>query len=257
VVRVVVVVALGASGVLASLFYFLDQVEWAIFCGLVGVGLGALDVLDVIKPRSLFENDEKITEATMGTLISPETLRDIENHLNHLESGIEQQQEDELRMTVHLAVRRNDCKECHGQDKWSLLQLVDYVGRHYTRQRYGKRRVFPVSKGIIGRGFRTGEQHTVNFENDSIYRNRMVGEFGYLPNEAQYDRKKRYSYLCWPLSGREAILSMIYIDAHTPNFFPVDVNEIQNKDDLENASREIIALLENDGRVGKARATSS
>lgn len=84
--RVLVVAGIGVFAVLANLFFQNDQLGLAVLMGLIGVGLGILEVLDIPKPKSLFADEQTLTEDAIYAIISRQSLLTITNHLGTLET---------------------------------------------------------------------------------------------------------------------------------------------------------------------------
>ena len=130
------------------------------------------------------------------------------------------------------------------------MQIIDYVGHRNT----GRARVNPDVKGIIGRCFRTGTPHSVNFHNPPEYTRLMSREFGYYPDESSFHDTEGRSYLCCPVGQDGTPLAVFYIYSTQVDVFPDNAVTYPQLGLIQAACNDIAHLLGEDPRVQNARS---
>jgi len=106
-----------------------------------------------------------------------------------------------------------------------LKQTFDYIQIGRT---YGQGRKFPISKGIIGKSYSQKGPHVENFRSDEEYRQRMVNEYGYTPEEMEKRTTDRKSYLCYPILSDhgDKVLGLLYFDSNVSNTFTINADDL-------------------------------
>lgn len=97
-----------------------------------------------------------------------------------------------------------------------------------------------VSKGIIGRCYRTRKAEYVNFSSQEEYNKRMIREFGYSLDEMKHHTMIARSYWAQPLFSSDLFLGVMYLFSTEPQVFPraADIRT------LEGIASNIVGILE-------------
>ncbi len=107
-----------------------------------------------------------------------------------------------------------------GSSVANLEQIVDYVGSPATR---GRGRLHPISTGVIGRCFRTGEPVSLTRPpemEDQDWVQALVEEYGYTREEAESKLQKRAEFVAYPILLPDATpLAVLYADADQAHAF--------------------------------------
>jgi len=118
----------------------------------------------------------------------------------------------------------------------ALVQVTNYSG-----DLGGKRWRFTLAtKGLIGRCLRTGRAECVNFSTVEEYRERMVSEFGFLPDEVALHTQEARSYWAEPVFVRDQMVGVIFFFSTEIQVFPLAIEETL----MKSSAREIAAFLE-------------
>lgn len=118
----------------------------------------------------------------------------------------------------------------------AFLQITSYTG-----QLGGARwRFASVSKGIIGRCFRTHEAEYVNFSTQQEHNDRMIREFGFTQDEMQRHTMVARSYWAQPLLSGDQFVGVMYLFSTEHQAFPRSVERLP----LNDTARNIVSILE-------------
>jgi hypothetical protein len=198
-------------------------------------------IADVLADRSFPFDTERKLELMEGQL-GQKGIAGVADKMRELIGQFRACDQSQVRATVHVFVPLMPTADQPARR--GLLQLTDYVARAVpvdpgvTRRRKG--RIIPVNQGIIGRCARTGAMETVGFADMGEYREAMVRDFGFTPEEAEKHTTSARSYLAFPLRAEEEVVGVLYFFTTEPQVFP----RAADREQLESGARDIVRLLE-------------
>jgi hypothetical protein len=147
---------------------------------------------------------------------------------------------DKLNATLHLLVELFSPLDSQSQN--AFVQITSYTGQlGGTRWRFAD-----VSKGIIGRCYRTRKAEYVNFSSQEEYNERMVREFGYSIDEMKRHTMIARSYWAQPLFSSDQFLGVMYLFSTEPQVFPMAADTHR----IEDIAANIVGILEAGTIVG-------
>lgn len=135
--------------------------------------------------------------------------------------------------TVHLVVELFSALGDASED--AFVQITSYSGELGGR----RWRFSHISKGIIGRCFRTRLAEWVNFATEEEYNERMVREFGYTGEEIKRHTKEARSYWAEPLQSKGEFVGVMFLFSTEPQVFP----RAADRGRLEGAGANIVGVL--------------
>jgi hypothetical protein len=124
----------------------------------------------------------------------------------------------QVNATLHLLV--NVYSSHDHEQKPAFFQITSYTGQLSG----GQWRFNDVSKGVIGRCYRTRKVEHVNFSNENEYESRMVCEFGYNVEEMKSHAMSARSYLAHPLFNNSEFIGVLYLFTAEAQVFPKAAN---------------------------------
>lgn len=221
-IRVVVIItaaaALWAFSVLVQEKQYSFALGAAAFIALLSVF--ELFLADLLLDTSLPRSSRKFLEDLQLKLVSTSMKEEIIATLQACVGSFVGCDTARISSTVHLAVPVSDPRD--DQASLRLFQPFEYTRPGLGGHRW---RLTDPAKGIVGRCLRQQRKVWVNFRTAEEYRDRMVQEFGYTPDEASRHTTTARSYLAIPLVDEKRVIGVLYFFSTEPQTFPIAANE--------------------------------
>jgi GAF domain len=229
----VLIIGLIAAFVMSVKIQLLDFSGGAKWLLLVGAAAAVEFVFaDVIAERS-FPYDTERKLALMEERLGRSAIETISRRLRQAILELRGCDPTLVSATVHVITELGATADQRVRE--GLLQLTEYVGFEGGR----KGRITLITQGIIGRCARTRELETVDFADADDYRESMVRDFGFSPDETERHSKRGRSYLAFPLTHSGKVVGVLYFFSREPQVFPRAVDQRR----LEDLAREIVGYL--------------
>lgn len=155
------------------------------------------------------------------------------NRLDGIEGGLEivhsfvrhmwafdRHQHDRLRVTLYRVA-----ESLTHQGEKELEQVVEYVGAGDAIKRKGRR--FSIRCGLIGKVFRSGQPQAASREttDEEEYLKELEVEWNFTRDEAVKLSKGRNSFFAIPITYKNEVTAVVYMDSSERNFFPDNVKK--------------------------------
>lgn len=241
-IRIFLLAVIALSGLASNVAVNEKRYDLAAIAVIVGVACGAVELFFVQKLTGHIKGG-RLTTREYLKLASKKSRDEVRLRLTRLQTALGWENSTTVSMTVHLAVTRADCSDCHSS--CSLIQLIGYVGKRSG----GEGRLNSDLKGIIGRCLRTRAPQTVNFENEREFTRLMTKEFGYYPDEVSFHDTEGRSYLCSPIGREGGAIAVLYIYSTEPNVFPNTATSYAQLPLVLSACSDLAHILEEDQLV--------
>jgi hypothetical protein len=236
-----VVISFIASVLVQEQMYY-----WAIVPAFVSVVLVATSTVLAYERTWHLDDSGAVVASQRRRIISENDSFVVKGQLDGFIATLQTPPEIDLHATVHLVVRRPKC-DCKRTDP-GLIQICQYAS---TGQCDGGPpfRVSSIYQGLIGRCFRSGKLHTVNFASLAEYERRMVQEFGFTPDSAKRHDGSGRSYLAAPISAGTEIIGVLFLyttqrTARAPLvYFPDDPAQFPDVGRIEAVCRTLSPML--------------